>query len=310
MRRKFHGGPIYRLANGPGRRVGFISVFVIIILFFGVIACKLLIVPTALDVLQGGDVVRDDAAAIEYTSEKYSEVFSGSESPEKNVLVVCVLDESNDRLITRYSYIGNGFNPDTRHYLSNGDSSKSIKGLNSLAHTYESLPAVLRDLKKNIKEYHRGSGDMGDVSYSKIINETSLKISDKGEQEIEDSITDFALATGISVTCVYAYDRVVYPHQIDIVDVAASVGCIAALAVGVWIVILMVKRLAPSVKEGEGYVIPEEDAPLNMQSNEYSVGVGDVRDKRMSTEKEIKDRTNKKDDRYRRGYDKSRYKKK
>ena len=96
----------------------------------------------------------------------------------------------------------------------------------------------------------------------------------------------------------------------DIGDIAASIGCLAAIAVGVWIVIRMVKRYALSVKKGEDHVVSAEGTPNNLRSNEYSVGVGDVREKRTSTEKEIKGRTNKKDDRYRRGYDKSRYKKK
>ena len=148
------------------------------------------------------------------------------------------------------------------------------------------------------------------MALSKIINETEHKLSAEREKSLGGAIKNFAEKTGISVACVYVYDSAVYPRQMNYGRFAASVGCLAALAVGIFVVIAMVKRLSPSEKEGEEFVVAEEDKLPNMQSNEYSVGDADAKAKRTSTEREIKNRNKKKDDRYRRGYDKSRYKKK
>jgi hypothetical protein len=214
--------------------------------------------------------------------------------------------------VGRYTRIGKELTPDIQNYLATGDKEKRIKGLESLSNRYVNEVEVINSLKLGIGDYSNGLGDSGDTVLSRIINETELKLSAQDEDELDRALKNFARKTGISIAFVYVYEDQVFSRQVDPWDIVGSIVCIAVIVAAA---IFIVKRgagrnCAVRVKSP---VDSTEDAPVNIRSNEYTVKGYTVKASEDNSSKNTvrdKKRNNAKDDRYRRGYDKSRYKKK
>jgi hypothetical protein len=284
---------------------------VVILLLFGGFVIGNVILPTVIDLFKGGETVYDEGVAAEYTSQKYETVFSDDDEPEKNILIVSVLDRRNNP-VGRYTRIGKELTPDIQNYLATGDKEKRIKGLESLSNRYVNEVEVINSLKLGIGDYSNGLGDSGDTVLSRIINETALELSAQDEDELDRALKNFARKTGISIAFVYVYEDQVFSRQVDPWDIVGSIVCIAVIVAAA---IFIVKRgagrnCAVRVKSP---VDSTEDAPVNIRSNEYTVKGYTVKASEDNSSKNTvrdKKRNNAKDDRYRRGYDKSRYKKK
>ena len=317
-----------------GRRnpFGFISVGIILLLFFGVFIVKDKIIPAVSRIIDGGEIVYDEGTVLEYSSEKYGEIFSESNTPEENILLVFILDGEGEGYCF-YPRVGKDFNGDMRYFLLEGDKSERISGLRGIEIDGNNVMYVLDRMDEAVKVSYEGRYDATDISNSKVINESSFDV-DK-EAYIDSSLKAFARNTGIGIACVFVDSEDLFEREIALSDIITVLAYGAALVIFAVILLLKIKRAKPSEKKGEDFVVEEygsgdgeregfgrhkdgkaegAQADTEAHAEDTERRERDERDFREDLKKykkkEKEERYKKKDDRYRRGYDKSRYKKK
>lgn len=274
------------------------SLLIIVLLFFGVFAVKNIIFPTLSVVAEGGELVYDEGAITEFASKKYGEIFSEAEKPDRNILLVVVKDNKGE-IFCCYPLIGKGFTDDARHFFAEGDKANRVGGLRYIEGKDGDIADTLGRMEIFTHNYHKGSGDADDMARSRIINETDFAV--EQEQKNDRGLKNFAFRTGIGICCLYANADDVFERRVSLSDILITLGCVAVFVIILAVLLVRIKRMKPSEKKGEDFVVAE--------TSEAS-GDGDSAWRRERNARKDFGRYKKKDDRYRRGYDKSRYKKK